>query len=180
MVEERKDIHLVVLNEKKTTKKNSIPTIRSKVIQDLVTDFDPLSGEQIWSFLLRTHCPKISVRTKQNVPFLQYFVIYDLIINSKPIKLYIFVIVRTRRTSSKYFFSILKGHNSKWPPNITIGAKKLTLLGSYRPYCTLQPPQSIYFFNRQNKTMIVEYILLPYKGTKSKMAAKQNSSNVQK
>ena len=71
MVGERKDIHLVVLNEKKTTKKNySIPTIRSKVIQDLVTDFDPLSGEQIGSFLLRTHCTKISVRTKQNVPFL--------------------------------------------------------------------------------------------------------------
>ena len=166
---------------RKQQKKNySIPIIRSKVIQDLVTDFDPLCGEKIWSFLLRTHCPKISVRTKQNVPFLQYFVIYDLIINSKPIKLYIFVIVRTRRTSSKYFFSILKGHNSKWPPNITIGAKKLTLLGSYRSYCTLQPPKSVYFFNRQNKTMIVEYTLLPCKGTKSKMAAKQNLSNVQK
>ena len=166
---------------RKQQKKNySIPIIRSKVIQDLVTDFDPLCGEKIWSFLLRTHCTKISVRTKQNVLFLQYFIIYDLIINSKPIKLYIFVIVRTRRTSSKYFFSILKGHNSKWPPNITIGAKKLTLLGSYGPYCTLQPPQSIYFFNRQNKTMIVEYTLLPCKGTKSKMAAKQNLSNVQK
>ena len=59
MVGERKDIHLVVLNEKKTTKKNySIPIIHSKVIQDLVTDFDPLCGEKIWSFLLRTHCPK--------------------------------------------------------------------------------------------------------------------------
>ena len=61
MVEERIDSHLEVLNELKTyIKKIIIPIIRSKVIQDLVTDFDPPAPceEQICSFLRRKLLPQ--------------------------------------------------------------------------------------------------------------------------